>query len=989
MALAKQSVVVRFGKLDQKRASKNTMLGTMEQAINVRQRELGRYSKRYGYTQINRTADSGTITTALALGTNAGSAVLQTTDSIYLRDTTNLTWRYKGAHSAVMPGVRDLAWPTMGRNPAHVISGTQRWEFCKPSSSSSAIGAGNIWWRVVDTATGIQVVAPTDTGVTGANLKAATAASFVWLFYYAAGGGGLRVAKFNPASPSTAPVITNFFPTSGGSSFDIFIPTGSSVIHAALVGSNIDGSGNDILIRQLDTATGLPTATVGTYSESGTVSVCGWIHGSGGDGSIWLACKDGNDIELKQINESTLALTASTTIATVANNHGLTGYLTGSSKVIFATVHDTTWENAFVTRYVAAGGVTSTTFARGSWVASHPFQVSSAWYVITGHDDVKASSTIPDNLQRSYVVRDASSTSYTNIRARALYGLGGDTWQHGNARSGGVTTTDWDYGFHAQVSVSGTTATVMLNGQVGLSDTYNYGAYRQTFEFNTTLGSALSNVDEAETIFPGGWPRRLVAESLLTETVPMMFPTRITGSATAGGSLAAGAYGFAAVYAVTDSRGQISRSAPATVTVTTAGGDLTATIVIPYLRQLTDNTNVNVEIYATAKDGSVYFLAETIPNDPTTDTVSKAYGSAPTVGEALYTGGGVLSNYPVPPFRAAFVWNDRQWLLGTELESEAWHSKQFTSGSTAEYAPPLKVTTYGGRGSLLAGGVLSSDYAVLFKRDAVFAITGQGQDDTGGGGAFQVRRISWDGGCTNHASVVSYPGGLLFQGLDGLIYRVGTGLNVEDIGSDAQDYASATVLRAVHVAKYREVRFHLSTGKILVLDYGNANENAPNGHWYLDESGTWGAGIGSIVLNDLAQFVDSTGVVWVEAAAQYFDGASTAILPKCDLNTLQLGDLGGEFRISRIKFLGEYHSAHTFRMAVAADGGNATNYDKTVSAGPEIFDVRPGGLGRVAAVDVSIEQTGTDTGQGFSFDGLLIEAMPKGRARRLNSGQRI
>jgi hypothetical protein len=616
--------------------------------------------------------------------------------------------------------------------------------------------------------------------------------------------------------------------------------------------------------------------------------------------------------------------------------------------------------------------------------------VGSSWYVITGHDDVNSATSIATNLQRAYYVRDASSTSAnTNIVSRAMYGIAGDAWQRGNVSAAALYTLSYDTGFTTQVSVSSTTATAMLNGLIGTINSYDYGAYRQTFVFGESLGSALANVDQAETLFPGGWPKRLVGEALLTDITPMMFPNRATASVSAGGAITAGVYGLAIVYKITDNRGNISRSAPTTTSATTAGGNLTIALVVPYLRHLSSNTGCSVEIYATAINGSVYLLHETIDNVPTSDSVTRTYTAAFTAGEALYTSGGVLSNYPVPPFRASFTWNDRQWALGTELESEAWHTKQFASGIAPEYAPPLKVTTFGGSGSLLAGGVINADYAVLFKRDAVFGVTGSGPDDTGGGGSFQVRRASWDGGCTNHASVVNYPGGCLFQGLDGVIYRINGSLTVDDPGSDAQDYAGATVYRAINLPKYGEVRFYLSTGKILVLDYGQANENAPNGYWYLDSSTSWGAGVGAIVLSDLAQFVDGTGVVWVEGASQFYDGSTTPILQKTRFNSIQPFGLGVNGRLASVQMIGEYTSANDLRISVGADGATAVDYDRfTVTSNQDTL-VRPGGCGRLSTFEVTIEERGTGTGAGYALDGLVAEVQSRAQGKKVNSTQRV
>lgn len=992
-ALPKSPLVVRFGKLDQKRSSKSSILGTMKQAINVRQRELGRYSKRYGYSVINRTATSGTIADAIALGTNAGSAILQTSDSVYVRDTAGSTWRNKGAHAAVMPGVRELVFPLYGSNPSHATTSGITWMFARNTTD------GFYYYRVVNATTGVEIVGPTKldaSSVFDVQGKPVVAGGFVWFLYATDEGADymIDVAKFDPANPTTAPVITHFHPGGGASlagmvGFDAYLPTGGTNPLVLLYGQAVDGGvgTGDVWTAYMNATTGAAIGAV-HHDYTGLVSAGCILRGASGTGTLWIAfVTAAQNLVLKSINETTLASIADVTLqAGVATTlQGLMGYFSGVNKVVFLT-NATAIETALVTRYNrTTTTTTSTVFARGQYVASEPFQVSSSWYVITGHDDGAA-----NNLQRAYYLRDASSLTTANILARALYGLGGDVFQRGGVSASLFGGVGYDSSFATTVTVSGTTVTALLNGNVG--GAADYGTYKTTWSFAPSLGSALPNVDEAETVIPGGWPKHIVAEALLAEFGLPMFPRAVTVSLlSAGGTLTDGTYSATALYARPDRRGNIMRSTAATAgTAGPSGSNDGIRVVVPTLRTINSNSDVVIEVYLTAPNGSVPFLVKTVANDPTADTVTVDITTNPTFGEALYTGGGVLSNYPVPPFRGGFLWNNRFWVFGTEHDSEAWHSKEFASGISPEWAPPLKVTTYGGSGSLLAGGVINSDYAVLFKRDALFAITGQGPDDTGGGGSFQTRRISWDGGCTNHASVVNYPGGLLFQGLDGVIYRVNSGLAVDDIGADANDYAAGTVTKAIHLPKDREVRFYLSTGTILVLDYGQANENAPNGYWYLDDSDTFGAATGAIVISDLAQFVDSTGVVWVEASGQYFDGTTTQILQKLQVNTVQAFDLGGEGRLSSVQFIGEWVSTHDLRLAIAVDGGSATNYDKSaVSAAPEDVMVRPGGAGRMSAVDITVEERGTGTGAGFSFDGLLLEVQSRSRGKKVNSGQRI
>jgi hypothetical protein len=62
------------------------------------------------------------------------------------------------------------------------------------------------------------------------------------------------------------------------------------------------------------------------------------------------------------------------------------------------------------------------------------------------------------------------------------------------------------------------------------------------------------------------------------------------------------------------------------------------------------------------------------------------------------------------------------------------------------------------------GGAISHDYLAIFMENAVYAVGGQGPDDTGGGGAYQPLKLAWETGCTNAASVVTYPGAFSTRG---------------------------------------------------------------------------------------------------------------------------------------------------------------------------------------------------------------------------------
>lgn len=997
MALPKTPVTVRFGKLDQYRAPRHTMIGALSEAVNVRQRKLGRYEKRYGLSVMDKTTDTGTISAGQGIASTPDALILHANDTMWVRDATASLWRNRGAQARAFP--TDIGGVDKSCiQPFVVISGTQTWTFAHFTSYYT--------YRVHDTATGVELKAETTVTATIDRIRAIAAGGFVWLFRST--GTVFNLDKYNPASVGTAATTTAFFTKTAGAStafiFDVVTTTSGVAVIAKWDASTTVSTVNDFAHSAiLDTATGLPAASPGvvgqgisaTTASGANVGAIAWISYDGTSGTIYFASTSDSGgagsfilYSIATATHAGLAAVWSTVSPAGAVGRSLTGYVSGSNVFTFlsdvsngaTTVSQTTMDQSTMTLYSWDGALlTTAVWVRGEWAASHPFTVGSTVYIVTGHDDF-------DDAQRSYLVRNASTKL---IVGRALYGRGGVALQQ--VPTGGAAIQ-----FHTAATVSGNTVYLALQQTNFLNIVSNVpgsSGRLATLNFNETHGPLRSFVNGRQVLLPGGWGGRLSArDSSLTEVVPMISPS--TPVATNGaGALPAGTYGFIAVYEQVDAAGNVYTSGPSPQVSTTLGGAGSITVTVRTLRQINNSQPAKIKIYMTAAGGATHFLRDILTNDPTVNTLTTAtIASVPAAGaETLYTDEGELANDAVPPFRFAFEWRDRSWLTGTDVEGETWFSKEYIAGDGPEFSPFLKVTAYGGKGRSYGGGAISHDYAALFKENGVFAVTGPGPDDTGGGGGFTVLRLNWDGGTTNPSSIVSYANGCIFQGLDQQIYCVKPDLTVTDFGHPAQDLvAGATVVAAAHNPEERTVKIRLSTGKGIVLDYGSASEAAPDGLWYADESSAWGVAVASCIHSNLEHMLEADGDVWKEVASQFFDGTSTAILPRCTLQPLLFADMGGEVRISRVQFIGEFKSAHDFRAILTVDGGTPVNYDKTtVAAGPERFDIRPGGCGRTTELVVGVQQTGTGTGEGFWLDGLLLEVQPRARGRRVNSGQRI
>lgn len=1002
-----QPLTIRFGKLDQGTGSRHVRIGTLTEARNVRQREAGRLDKRYGYgATLGKTTDSGSITTAQGLGATADALVLHADDALFVRD--GSTWRNRGTQPRCMPS--DVqAIPQCGYWPTLAIANGYAFQFAVGTLGSTQ----GIYYRVTTLATGSEVKAPTFINASVRRMKAVAAGNNVWLFY-ASSESAVTLAKFDATSPTAAPTSTTYLNVTSHVAGDAFcwdVRVESSVVYFASLHNTTEsitgGAGaHHLWLSILNQSTGLATAWVSAdpFVAPGSTNLTGPLCWLGvASGLIYLAGNSTSGGAPGNFKLLSMSATDLSGLATVWSQTGLapadrslSGWVVSSSdiSVLLSDISngagglgsEAQTDACTITRYVWNGSaVSSAVWRRGHFVASDPFEMSGARYIVLGHDDL-------DNSQRAY---DLYSITASKFVASHMYTRGALAFAKPR-----VTTSDVNnvQGHNTPISVSGSKAYCLLMqtnnlnnpGSAAGSFSTELESRLVTWDFGASYGPMVPFQSDRHVLFPGGWPSRLsVADAAIGELTPMCQPGTPALTASGGGTLAAANWAVRNTYAFIDPLGNVIRSAPsAAVTVATGANNQIANVV-PTLRRTNASSNVYIETWMTIAGATgSFFLVKRTPNDSSVNTLSIAITAAPVTGaEILYTDGGETANFPAPVCRAGFVWKDRLWLFATDEDGVAWGSKEFIVGRLAEFYTPGKVTIYTGRGRIYAGAALSADYALILKADQLVAVTGVGPDDAGTGG-YQLLTLPTAKGTTRPHSVCSYPGGVLYQADDGSICKVDTGMQVREL-TDAEDVVTAsTVVSVVHSPGERIVRFWLANGQIAVLDYGNATAESPDGVWYHDEGTGFSAAVAATSFQGTVYMVDSDGDVRAEVSEQYHDD-NQPILRKVVLAPLQVADMGGETRISRGQLIGEYHSAHSLRITTTPDGGTSENHDKTVSAGPERFTFRPARCGRVGELQVSIEDTGSDTGRGSTWDGFHFEVQPRGRGKRVNAAQRI
>ncbi len=409
------------------------------------------------------------------------------------------------------------------------------------------------------------------------------------------------------------------------------------------------------------------------------------------------------------------------------------------------------------------------------------------------------------------------------------------------------------------------------------------------------------------------------------------------GTSTGAGSIAAGTYYYVAVYEWTDASGNLHRSAPSVpVSQVTTTSSSTNTIKVPTLR-LTAKTNVRIVLYRYSIAQPVYYQVQTISaptaNDTTADsvTITDTQADSTILGRTiLYTTGAVIENIAAPAVTATCLHRSRLFAIDAEDPNSIWYSKPVLSGTPVEMSDLLTVfvaPTIGAQGSTGAVSALASmdDKLIIFKRNAVYYMTGNGPDITGANNDFSDPTfITSVAGCTNPKSIIFTPKGLMFQSDKG-IWLLGRNLSTEYIGAAVEAYNGTIVNSAQNIPATNQVRFTLDSGVTLMYDY------------YYDQWGTFTSGAGGVsstLWQDKHTLLNSRAQVRQESLA-YLDGSSPVLLG-FTTSWIKLAGLQGFQRAYYLTLLSNYLTPHKLTLGLSYDYQNIT--EQTTIISPDNFN---------------------------------------------------
>lgn len=376
--------------------------------------------------------------------------------------------------------------------------------------------------------------------------------------------------------------------------------------------------------------------------------------------------------------------------------------------------------------------------------------------------------------------------------------------------------------------------------------------------------------------------------------------------------------------------------------------------------------------------------------------------------ELIYTTGGVVENIAPPACIDSALYGNRMFLIDAEDPNLLWYSKQVIENTPIEFSDLFTfyvAPTTGAQGSTGPMTCISAmdDKFIMFKKDAIYYMTGKGPDNTGGNNDFSDPIfITSAVGCSNPNSIVLTLNGLMFQSDKG-IWLLGRDLNTKYIGDRVEAYNDQEIVSALTLPGTNQVRFSLGSGTTLMFDY------------YYNKWGTFSNlhSVSDTLYQGMHTYLNTSGQIFQELENTYLDG-STPVLMNFTTGWLNVAGLRGFERFYYLFVLGTYFTPYKLNVQLAYNYSSSTQHSVLVtpdnyapswggeatwgSGGPwggvssNVFQAKVNAKQQkcqtfqVSVNEIYDSTLGVPAGQGLSFSGLsLVIGAKKGWAPQKGS----
>lgn len=1027
--------------------------GPLDVAENCTHTRLGTLAKRYGFTQLATDTTSGTIRGARLL-CSAGDTLTLVDERRAWRWSPQLgEWQDRGPvapgglrYGEQLSGSRSYDDADAASNESYtiIVAGAQFSEYAVNVATAPDTITNTVYdvarVMVVD-ASGVVVLPPTDMLISNNDVtrrrsfRCATTGTKLLMcaqVSISAGARSIEVREWLPATPHTLPavgqIITNTYP--GSRAYDAIRVEGGTGNAGDYLFAHIDFTTQDVVITRYSSGHVAGVTTTITETAEGVAL----YEASNGD--VYVAVMTRTAVNLYRRNGD---LTASwgpvtqytfTTDADGDTEVGDTpGVVTDGTSV--ATTFNVTTAGVEKTRlrhaYARAsdGLVVNSAEAVNCAVFTRPWLHDGRFYV----GGTTFTNRYPYDcgcVWELYCATDNPLTGDIQPTVAAAYHMGTADRPRGIMSAGNVFTVGdrvtW-LGFRYTSATAEVSASPVRVGEP--RTTSLVGVELVTLDYSAPITAAQTATDE---LVVGGSLVTFLGSSVTQELGWLVPPCIRNEGAFSSGiveneaddaaatgpivpGLAAGTeYIWTAVWLWVDADGVMHRSAPAppqafTPSAPTAGK---ARYVELWAKTTGASNRLNISDASCRwyrADAQVVFRELALPTQAVTaqplytPNIDTDYETAPVLDigvdnadrAPLYTTGGVLENVAPAGSDVAALVGRRLWL---------------GSARQVQYSKPLEPPAVGAQrvapefnegfalqlpGGQLCTGIAELDgRAIVFTSREVFVVLGQGPNDIGQGGSFELQKTSADEGCKDPRSVAAYPEGVFYQGARG-IYELTRSLQVQFVGAPVVDQTDAfpVVTSAVVVASANEVRFTVTNvgatdGRVLVYNY-----LAKAWHvWKLRRAPVFPlttVPVSACVHDGDYYVLDANGGVWLYDESTHLDDGSLWVALRVRTSPLQAAGVNAWQRVGRVSLLGQRHTACDITLRLYHDFATSSThsytwgeveldaaFEATTRAQVEALNPRQ----ECAALAVEVEDVEPDTpgtGQGLELAGFALE----------------
>lgn len=909
--LARQVIPVSFsGGLDTKTAEQLVVPGKFLVLENCVRRKTGRIEKRNGFSALgtgttNRPAPhtGSPLSEGKKLSTLADELVLRDSNSLYSYAESNNSWDYKGE----CPSVSVTSTQVIRNSGRQAMpDGT---EIAGIQISAWEDSRGGVRYSAYDSITGSALAYDKEITPTGSRPRVASINQTAFIFYI--DGGQLKyktILVTNPtAFASSSP--TNWLTSVADVAYDVYATEGHFVF-------SVNKTDTSILVGYINESGVIGNGANGLPA---TASIAPGTAGTSGSSVYADAVLGKKYVYVVHLSSTTVVCTAFSALLTVQSTVSIA---TGTDPRNSSTILKTGATNATVIYErvdtdsgifsvdIAFNGITATLATSPSIVALGVGMVSKA-FEVGGH--IYVLSAFESQLQPScFLIRSDGL-----VVARIASGISDGTVKDANYPGADKTGLPSVFTNAQGVPQTLIVTTSRLQADAGGTvHALSKGIQKTALDFS---GAALASVEAGNGLIIPGGSTLLYDGVSAVEAGFHVYPEPVIAAAGVGGGTfpSTGLYSYKMTYEWVDAQGQIHRSAPSILkSVNFASTAGYVTFHIPTLR-LTNKSdafgrvNAVIAIYrSTAGQSSVLYKLKEIENDVSVDYISYTDNNADGVGlelrEVIYTTGGVVENIAPPACKVSIKHKNRVVLAGLERPGIVAYSKELVYGEAPAFTDTFTLSADSTKGGVTALGSLD-DKLILFKKDSILAVAGDGPLETGAQNDFsQPQQLDSDVGCSNQDSILTIPTGLVFQSDKG-IYLLNRTLGTGYIGASVEAFNSYKITSAVLLEDVNEARFTTLNGPTLVYNY------------FFDQWSVFTNYEAEHAITALGSYLHlkSDGRIMKEDSG-YLDNESR-IAMAIETSWLALNNLQGYQRVYKYEFLGDYLSNHITRVKVGYD----------------------------------------------------------------------